>query len=226
MKNTTSRIAALLSLFASSFALHAQAVLPGRPGYDTRNVEVCGDLAVESGRVGSYDYISVWRRQPDGRWKILGDIRGDSAIPQAALNASPSPSPAAPPPPMPASAPDEALPIPDARPLSDGFVRTIQDDLKSSARRIRSAADPEKRRKVAKKAAKDLRTTIRDIGWIDVGRFGVPASCDAAYIVSQSDDVALMRATLPLMERDVNHSENDPSCYQKALEAYKAIAIR
>jgi hypothetical protein len=127
--------------------------------------------------------------------------------------------------PLPAA---DAVPIPDARDLSDGFVRNIQDHLKMTVHRLRSleGGEPEKRRKAAAKADRELQVVIRDVGWIDVGRFGVTASCNAAYVVSQSGDLALMRATLPIMERDLNHAENDASCYKIALDAYRSLAPR
>jgi ketosteroid isomerase-like protein len=213
--------------------------------FEMTSLDVCGDLAVESGEIvtqletsarsTSTDrarYLSVWRHRPDGTWKVARGLWSPTAVSEDPPIGSPEPRPtselaapaAAAVPPTPA----DFVPIPDARSLSDGFVRTIQDNLKSTAHRLRSLAGsaPEKQRKAAAKADRDLQALIRDVGWIDVGRFGVLSSCDAAYIVSRSGDLALMRATLPLMEKDLNHSGNDPLCYKKALEAYQALAIR
>ena len=197
--------------------------------FEISNLEVCDDIAVESGHtiarldfpgkprsIDRMRYLSVWKRGPDGGWKVARDlwIEAGAAVPVPTAEASP---------PLP-----DVVPIPDARSLGNGFVRTIQDDLKSAARRLRSLADadPEKRRRAAEKADRALQAVIRDVGWIDVGRFGVAASCSAAYVVSQSGDLALMRATLPLMEKDLSIAENDPSCYKNALEAYRALAPR
>lgn len=207
--------------------------------FEISNLEVCDDIAVESGQtIAQWDfpgkprsldrmrYLAVWKRGADGGWKVARDLwiaSGEPAPLPATAAAPPVSVTAAVPPP-----PPDFVPIPDARGLSDGFVRSIQDDLKATARHLRSleGGDPEKRRKAAGKADHALQAVIRDVGWINVGRFGVAASCNAAYVVSQSGDLALMRATLPMMERDLNHSENDPACYKSALEAYRSLAAR
>jgi ketosteroid isomerase-like protein len=226
--------------------------------FEISSLEVWGEIAVESGEVvaqldspgkaPSIDrtrYLSVWKHQPDGSWKIARDLWspvGASApqpigasAPQPNVAPATPPTAAAPAPVPPALAPLSVpeppagyVPIPDARDLSEGFVRTIQDDLKSNARRVRSLAssDPEKRRQSAAKADRDITKVVRDVGWIDMVRFGVRAACDAAYIVSQSADLPLMRATLPLMEKDLKNSEDGAGCYQSAIEAYRALAPR
>jgi len=202
--------------------------------FETSNIEVCDDIAVASGQtVAEWDfpgrprtvdrmrYLSVWKRAPEGGWKVSRDLwmeSGSPAVPAAAtLGASPGSVAAVPP-------PADVVPIPDARSLGSGFIRSIQDDLKGSANRLRSLADPVKLRGAATKADRDLQKVIRDVGWIDVGRFGTVAACNAAYIVSQSGDAALMRATLPLMEQDLNDASYDRSCYESALEAYRSLA--
>jgi hypothetical protein len=210
--------------------------------FDISSLEICGDLAVESGEVVTQletparlrsteraRYFSVWKRQSDGSWKVGSGLWSNGTA------ASGYPEPAPPSPPVPEAIPASAasrspdfVPIPDPRSLSDGFVRTIQDNLNSTAHHLRSLAgsNSEKRRKAAARADRDLQVVIRDVGWIDVGRFGVATSCDAAYVVSQSGDAALMRSALPLMERDLNNSENDPACYRGVVEAYQALPVR
>ena len=86
--------------------------------------------------------------------------------------------------------------------------------------------EPEERRKAVAKADHDLRATIRDIGWINVVRFGVPAACDAAFIVSQSGDLVLMQATVPLIQSDLANSEGGEICALEALKAYEALRSR
>lgn len=206
--------------------------------FETSNLEVCDDIAVESGQtVAQWDfpgrsrtadrmrYLAVWKRAPEGGWKVSRDLWMDSGVPVAPLAASaPGPLPTAaiavPPPPA------DVVPIPDPRSLGSGFIRSIQDDLKGSANRLRSLADPVKLRGAATKADRDLQKVIRDVGWIDVGRFGTVAACNAAYIVSQSGDAALMRATLPLMEQDLNDASYDRSCYEGARKAYQEAGSR
>ncbi len=204
--------------------------------FETSNLEVCEDIAVESGQtVAQWDfpgrsrtvdrmiYLAVWKRAAEGGWKVSRDLWMESAAPTAPNAAEPpaAVSTAAVPPP-----PADVVPIPDPRSLGSAFIRSIQDDLKGSANRLRSLADPEKLRKAATKADRDLQKVIRDVGWIDVGRFGTVAACNAAYIVSQSGDAALMRATLPLMEQDLNDASYDRSCYEGARKAYQEAGSR
>ncbi len=208
--------------------------------FEISSIDVCSDLAVESGELvtqlespegtPSTDrmrYLWAWRRQPDGTWKVARGLW----IPEAGgafARRNPPPVLAAERREAPAVAPSPAenvVPIPDPRSLSDGYIRNIQDDLKSTARRLRAlVSDSKKLATASAKADKNLQAIIRDVGWIDVDRFGVASACDAAYIVSRSADAALMRATLPLMEKDLNHAGNDSACYKSALEAYRALA--
>jgi hypothetical protein len=206
--------------------------------FETSNLEVCDDIAVESGQtVAQWDfpgrsrtvdrmrYLAVWKRAPEGGWKVSRDLWMETAAPEAPLAAATNgavPTGAAGVPPPPA----DVVPIPDPRSLGSAFIRSIQDDLKGSANRLRSLADPEKLRRAAAKADRDLQKVIRDVGWIDVGRFGTVAACNAAYIVSQSGDAALMRATLPLMERDLNDASYDRSCYEGVRNAYQEAGSR
>jgi hypothetical protein len=219
-------LSAMADLYVDPAAGHAAAsrwVSAGRPGFEIRGVEVRGDLAIETGRVGEADYLALWTRPADGSWKIWKDLWGPVAATTRPAVVSPSRAPAATAPP---AVVEDSIPIPDSRSLSDGFIRTISDDLKASARRIRAASDPEKRRKAVERADKDLRTTIRDIGWIDVPRFGVPAACDAAFIVSQSGDLPLMRAAVPRIEKDLGNAEGGGDCARSATQAFEALRGR
>jgi len=126
---------------------------------------------------------------------------------------------------MPAAPPDY-IPIPDPRPLSDGYVRTIGDQLRSRAGKIRSLeasqASEAAREAAIRRADRELQTIIRDVGWIDVGRFGVPAACSAAFIVEKSGDPALIKAAVPQM-KDLQSNEESVDCYRRALEAYEKL---
>jgi hypothetical protein len=123
----------------------------------------------------------------------------------------------------------DVVPIPDPRPLSDGFVRTISDRLRSRVARIRSLEASgnggETLRAAISKADRELQVTIRDVGWLDVARFGVATSCDAAYLVSVSDDPALVRSTVPWM-KDLQTNPEGTACYEKALDAYGKLPPR
>jgi ketosteroid isomerase-like protein len=200
--------------------------------FEIESLDVYSDVAVESGDLATQletaggpatdrmRYLWVWKREPDGSWKVSRGLWDASAGVESRAPASVRPAPVPESPTL-----SDAVPIPDPRSLSDGFMRTIQDDLKGSARRLHSLSEAksENLAKAAVKADRDLQKIIRDVGWIDVGRFGVASSCDAAYIVAKSSDRALMRATLPLMEKDLNHAGNDPACYKDALAAYQAL---
>jgi ketosteroid isomerase-like protein len=219
-----------------------------REQYETASLDVCGDFAIESGSIAAEQEIegttrthrtprlAVWRRQPDGAWKIEKEAFGGSA---AAVAAAPASAPAVPaPPPVAAPAPEvpdptrlapptDVVPIPDPRGLSDGFVRTVGDRLRMRAAKIRSLQEKggEPLRAAISRADHELQATIRDVGWIDVARFGVAVSCDAAFIVTVSGDPALVRSAVPWM-KDLQTNPDGAACYQPALEAYRKLPPR
>jgi ketosteroid isomerase-like protein len=223
-----------------------------REQFEMASLDVCGDLAVETGSVSVQEdasgassvtsrtpYITIWKRQEDGSWKIQKDIWNhgpgaggiDSAgtMPPAPGSASTLPAPPAAtvsqPPPMPASPPD-FIPIPDPRPLSDGYVRNIGDQLRARVGKIRaleaSHAGEAAREAAIRRADRELQALIRDVGWIDVGRFGVATACNAAFIVEKSGDPALIKAAVPQM-KDLQSNEESVACYRRALEAYEKL---
>lgn len=223
-----------------------------REQFEMGSLDVCGDLAVETGRASVQEeasgasvvpirtpYITVWKRQQDGSWKIQKDMwnPGSGASgppsstpmrPEGSGVASPAPAPAGAavsPPPLPASPPDY-IPIPDSRRLSDGFVRSIGDQLRARAGKIRSLeasnASQAERESAIRRADRELQTLIRDVGWIDVGRFGVTTACNAAFIVEKSGDPALIKAAVPQM-KDLQSSDESVACYRRALEAYEKL---
>jgi hypothetical protein len=122
--------------------------------------------------------------------------------------------------------PPDFLSIPDPRPLSDGYVRTIGDQLRARAGKIRaleaSHADEPTRHAAIRRADRELQTLIRDVGWIDVNRFGVPTSCNAAFIVERSGDPALIKSAVPWM-KDLQSNEEGVACYTSALAAYEKL---
>jgi hypothetical protein len=60
------------------------------------------------------------------------------------------------------------------------------------------------------------------VGWIDVTRFGVTASCNAAFIVERSGDPALIKSAVPWM-KDLQSNEESVACYAGALAAYEKL---
>jgi len=142
-----------------------------------------------------------------------------------ATGTRPATSAAAPPQPLPA-APSDYIPIPDPRPLSDGFVRNIGDQLRARVGKIRSLDSPDAsasaREAAIRRADRELQALIRDVGWIDVGRFGVTTACNAAFIVEKSGDPALIKAAVPQM-KDLQSNEESVACYRRAREAYDRL---
>jgi len=55
-----------------------------------------------------------------------------------------------------------------------------------------------------------------------VARFGVATSCDAAFIVVESGDAALVRSAVPWM-KDLETNPEGAECYARALEAYRKL---
>lgn len=220
-----------------------------REQYETATLDVCGDLAVETGTVAVEEEagdatrtrrtprLAVWKRQADGAWKIEREAWGSReeaapavapvpATPAAAAAAAPPPAAVPEPPRMVVVAPPtDVIPIPDPRGLSDGFVRTIADRLRSRTAKIRSlraSGGGEALRAAISKADRELETTIRDVGWIDVARFGVATSCDAAFIVTESGNPALVRSAVPWM-KDLETNPDGVACYAPALDAYRKL---
>jgi len=228
-----------------------------REQFEAATLDVCGDLAVETGTVAAEEAgaggalatrrtprIAVWKRQADGTWKIGREMRGGEAPSTPPAGALPAPAnaaaapivaptpaappaaPAAVPEPVRLAPPTDVIAIPDPRGLSEGFVRTIGDRLRSRAAKIRSlqsaGGSGEALRAARSHAARELQTTIRDVGWIDVARFGVATSCDAAFIVVESGDAALVRSAVPWM-KDLETNPEGAECYARALEAYRKL---
>jgi len=222
-----------------------------REQFETSGLDVCADLAVETGTVArdreapggapttmGTPYMAVWKRQSDGSWRIQKEMWSrpgpavpaagipsprDEAVAAAPAGAIPAAPPAAPVLPPPMAPPPDFLSIPDPRPLSEGFVRTIGDQLRARAGKVRAlegaGSGEEARRAAIRRADRELQALIRDVGWIDVGRFGIATSCDAAFIVSESGDAILLKSTLPWM-KDLQTNPDGTACYAKALDAY------
>jgi ketosteroid isomerase-like protein len=199
-----------------------------RPVFSPENLRVEGDLAYEYGHIESAGpagagarrtYLAVWKKQPDGRWTVLRGMwsrleTGDAAPAEPAASAAPAAAP------MPAVVVGEGrlIPIPDPRPISDGYARAIGDRLHAFRKGIEE--HPDDRDEVAR-AAKYLESQIRDIGWIDVPRFGLRAACDAAFLAARSGDRRLLESTIDRMRQDLGTNQEGGACYQTAADAYR-----
>jgi Family of unknown function (DUF6624) len=58
-----------------------------------------------------------------------------------------------------------------------------------------------------------LKSLIREVGWLDVKRFGYPASQAAAVLAEHSRDIELLAAVLPTVERDARTGLMDYEIY-------------
>jgi hypothetical protein len=111
------------------------------------------------------------------------------------------------------------LPPERIKEIQEQLVRRLSED---------QAVRKEAERKVDQRAvdAENLRyftALIRDIGWIDVARFGDKASCTAAIFVNHSGNLALRIATLPSMEKDLKNSSGGSECF---MIVYDSLALQ
>ena len=68
-------------------------------------------------------------------------------------------------------------------------------------------------RKVDRDNTSWLSTTIAEVGWIDVERFGARANDDAFLLVQHSGDLPLMLAVRPLIEAELTTGKRDARAY-------------
>jgi hypothetical protein len=201
--------AAIVAVAAGALRADSLAEAARRAGIEPETAAAQGDqgLAIGSDARTGERVVAVFRRGPNGSWAIGRRWRlcaGQEA-------ASPGGPPAIQDSAAPAAGP---VAMPPPRELSDGFVRSIQDELRRRARQS-DAGDGEK----IQGNAAYLKDLVQDIGWIDIRRFGVPASCNAVRIVLKSGDRAFLAAALPKMERDLKNSDEGRECYEAAEQA-------
>ena len=137
-----------------------------------------------------------------------------------------------------ASTPDELriepMAIGKIAPLTEARVKEIADELESRNAREQVAL----RAEVAEKNAKTrgavaevmtdnlrwLTEVVKEIGWIDVGRFGMKPSSRATIILKHSGGHALplVLAVLPQIERDLaNPKSNAAQSYEVFFDAFQ-----
>ncbi len=58
-----------------------------------------------------------------------------------------------------------------------------------------------------------IETLVKEVGWIDVRRFGYPASKAAFFLVQHTWDPVLLQAVLPFVKRDVDAGLIEGSTY-------------
>jgi hypothetical protein len=99
-------------------------------------------------------------------------------------------------------------PLPPTGPVSPGEVKAISQELTARSQRDQDAAvsrDPEQQKKrpaIVDENLRYLREVVSRYGWVDIPRFGRPAAAAAILILKHGNDIRLMQAALPTVERD------------------------
>jgi hypothetical protein len=100
------------------------------------------------------------------------------------------------------------LPAPKAIPADE--VRAVGQELVARRDKDQAAVtDPAlkaKRPEIMADNLRYLREVTRRVGWIDIPRFGKPAAAAAILIAKHGSDLLLMKAALPIVERDVKEN--------------------
>jgi hypothetical protein len=109
------------------------------------------------------------------------------------------------------------LPLGEAQNLSKERVQSIRRELADRTTRDQEVrTNPAKRvdmEKVDSDNTSFLIKLVKEVGWIDVERFGAKASNDAFLLVQHSGHLPLMLAALPLIEKDVKAKRLDAQPY-------------
>jgi thiol-disulfide isomerase/thioredoxin len=124
------------------------------------------------------------------------------------------------------------LTLGEAKTLSSEQVRTIKRELARRSKadqEVRHALDKdpsnptkvEKARQTEKDNSAYLAGLLKEIGWIDVERFGTTSSERAMRIAQYSGDLSLLAAVLPCIEKDVkaNRLFTGQTLYTKMVKA-------
>jgi hypothetical protein len=98
-----------------------------------------------------------------------------------------------------------ALPAP--KPVPPEEVKAIERELLARGARDQEAVnDPAlkaKRPEILADNLRYLRELTGRVGWIDIPRFGKPAAAIAILVAKHASDLLLMKAAMPVVERDV-----------------------
>jgi hypothetical protein len=137
-------------------------------------------------------------------WTLTGDehtLQLDEG--KGALVLTPLPS-------VPASLDIHPFPLPPLQPVPAEKVKEISEELTSRSRRDQEAyKKPEERGTrpgIVAENGRYLRQVVGQYGWIDIPRFGRAAAAAAILIVKHADDVPLMQAAMPIVERDAREN--------------------
>jgi hypothetical protein len=137
-------------------------------------------------------------------WTIKGDARalqldfGSSSPPLSLVPFSAAPS----------ELDISPAPLPPSGPVPPGEVKAISQELTARSQRDQDAAvSPDPQQQKTRPAIVDenlryLREVVSRHGWVDIPRFGRPAAAAAILILKHGNDIRLMEAALPIVERD------------------------
>ncbi len=108
---------------------------------------------------------------------------------------------------------DRPLNLQPPRALPQRRVAEIQRQLAdwlAADQRVRKdrKASAEQRAAVDRRIFRQFLRLLQNVGWIDAERFGVQASSDAGILAKHAGHLPLLTAILPLVERDLAHSED------------------
>ncbi|HEY2292423.1 MAG TPA: DUF6624 domain-containing protein [Thermoanaerobaculia bacterium] len=137
-------------------------------------------------------------------WPISGKERSlRLEIGKEAFLLSPSPGPS----------PDldvTPLRLPPLKPVPPERVKEISANLVERVNRDQAVInDPPNSPRTAAVIADNLRYLkglVMEVGWIDISRFGKPAAAAATLIAKHGEDLPLMQAALPILEKDVKEN--------------------
>ena len=109
------------------------------------------------------------------------------------------------------------FPIGQRAQLSADRIQAIQAELhERKTRDQRALRDPEKRELTAKILAENLeylRKLVQQVGWLDAERFGRQSSAEAILLAKHGDDLSLLQAILPMVERDFKRAGDDAQMF-------------
>jgi hypothetical protein len=107
--------------------------------------------------------------------------------------------------------------IPEPQPISPEQAKQAAAELLKRAQHDQATLkDPSLRTTWPKVFADNLgflRDLTRNVGWIDIPRFGKDAAASAILIADHGDDLMLMKAALPIIERDVREHGGSGEMY-------------
>jgi hypothetical protein len=107
---------------------------------------------------------------------------------------------------VPSSLDIDPVTFPPMKPVPPEKVKEVSRELTVRSQRDQEAAakpeENDKRLPILAENLRYLREVVGQYGWIDIPRFGRPAAAAAILILKHGGDVPLMRAALPIVERD------------------------